>query len=103
MPFMGICRHKRVLWDQFHSIRYPPGYFPRDDLQVRNDILDWHGDHPHTNFHEMYDYLRSVLTQGAPPAAWVQRGGEWLQKQVAPHIDVGGMPDCMPCCKQLPV
>ena len=28
------CREKRVLWDQFHSIRYPPGYFPRDDLQV---------------------------------------------------------------------
>lgn len=27
-------RQKRVLWDQFHSIRYPPAYFPRDDLQV---------------------------------------------------------------------
>ncbi len=53
-----LCRAKRVLWDQFHSIRYPPGYFPRDDLQVRHDILDWHGDHPHTNFHEMYNYLR---------------------------------------------
>ena len=23
-----------MLWDQFHSIRYPPAYFPRDDLQV---------------------------------------------------------------------
>ena len=27
-------RARRVLWDQFHSIRYPPGYFPRDDLTV---------------------------------------------------------------------
>ncbi|KAJ7567087.1 hypothetical protein O6H91_02G131800 [Diphasiastrum complanatum] len=35
-------REKRVLWDQFHSIRYPPGYIPRDSLDVRNDILDWH-------------------------------------------------------------
>ncbi|GAB4817967.1 hypothetical protein N2152v2_005013 [Parachlorella kessleri] len=51
-------RHRRVLWDQFHSIRYPPAYFPRDDLQVRHDILDWHGDHPHTNFHDMYNFLR---------------------------------------------
>jgi membrane-bound transcription factor site-1 protease len=51
-------REKRVLWDQFHSIRYPPAYFPRDDLEIRHDILDWHGDHPHTNFHDMYNYLR---------------------------------------------
>lgn len=95
-----------MLWDQFHSIRYPPAYFPRDDMQVRvaglrkssgdwqsagpvlqqwskrlppciapllhlqtalqlsyqaqvrHDILDWHGDHPHTNFHDMYNALR---------------------------------------------
>ncbi len=26
--------------------------------QVRSDILDWHGDHPATNYHEMYDALR---------------------------------------------
>jgi len=51
-------REKRVLWDQFHSIRYPPAYFPRDDLEIRHDILDWHGDHPHTNFHGMYNSLR---------------------------------------------
>ena len=51
-------RDKRLLWDQFHSIRYPPAYFPRDDLSVRHDILDWHGDHPHTNFHDMYNVLR---------------------------------------------
>ena len=51
-------REKRILWDQFHSVRYPPAYFPRDDLSVRHDILDWHGDHPHTNFHDMYDFMR---------------------------------------------
>ena len=22
-------RSKRVLWDQYHNLRYPPGYFPR--------------------------------------------------------------------------
>lgn len=55
-----LCRAKRVLWDQFHSMRYPPAYIPRDSLDVRNDILDWHGDHPHTNFHTMYDALRAA-------------------------------------------
>ena len=53
-------RTKRLLWDQFHSIRYPPGYFPRDDLSVRHDILDWHGDHLHTNFYEVYNSLRDA-------------------------------------------
>jgi len=54
-----MCRReRRLLWDQFHSLRYPPAYLPRDSLDVRNDILDWHGDHPHTNYHEMYDRLR---------------------------------------------
>ena len=49
-----------MLWDQFHSMRYPPAYIPRDSLDVRNDILDWHGDHPHTNYHNMYDALRAA-------------------------------------------
>ncbi|CAL5228891.1 g12106 [Coccomyxa viridis] len=52
-------RDKRVLWDQFHSLRYPPAYIPRDSLDVRNDILDWHGDHPHTNYHDLYNAMRS--------------------------------------------
>ena len=34
-------RSKRVLWDQFHNLRYPPGYFPRDNLRMKNDLLDW--------------------------------------------------------------
>nr|DAD44666.1 TPA_asm: hypothetical protein HUJ06_002896 [Nelumbo nucifera] len=63
-------RSKRILWDQFHSIKYPPGYIPRDSLNVRNDILDWHGDHLHTNFHTMFNVLRDagyyVETLGSP-------------------------------------
>ncbi|KAK3041678.1 hypothetical protein RJ639_001488 [Escallonia herrerae] len=63
-------RSTRVLWDQFHSIKYPPGYIPRDSLDVRNDILDWHGDHLHTNFHIMFNMLREagyyIETLGSP-------------------------------------
>ena len=28
-------RKLRLLWDNYHSIRYPPGYIPRDNLDVR--------------------------------------------------------------------
>ncbi|KAG5403432.1 hypothetical protein IGI04_009551 [Brassica rapa subsp. trilocularis] len=63
-------RAKRILWDQFHSIKYPPGYIPRDSLDVRNDILDWHGDHLHTNYHIMFNMLRDagyyIETLGSP-------------------------------------
>jgi len=51
-------RHRRVLWDQYHNLRYPPGYFPRDNLKMKNDPLDWNGDHIHTNFRELYQHLR---------------------------------------------
>ncbi|KAJ8924601.1 hypothetical protein NQ315_000751 [Exocentrus adspersus] len=53
-------RHKRILWDQYHNLRYPPGYFPRDNLKIKNDPLDWNGDHIHTNFREMYQNLRNT-------------------------------------------
>ncbi|KAI4469491.1 peptidase s8 [Holotrichia oblita] len=53
-------RHKRLLWDQYHNLRYPPGYFPRDNLKVKNDPLDWNGDHIHTNFKDMYQNLRNA-------------------------------------------
>jgi len=51
-------RSKRVLWDQFHSLHYPLGYFPRDDLERDADMLDWFGDHLHTNYHSLYDKLK---------------------------------------------
>uniref|UniRef100_A0A8W8JSW4 Membrane-bound transcription factor site-1 protease n=1 Tax=Magallana gigas TaxID=29159 RepID=A0A8W8JSW4_MAGGI len=53
-------RSKRVLWDQYHNLRYPPGYFPRDNLRMKNDPLDWNGDHIHTNFKDMYHHLRTA-------------------------------------------
>ena len=68
-------RPYRLLWDQFHSLRYPAGYFPRDNLLMKNDPLDWYvvcivgmeyeiidyrnGDHIHTNFKDMYSNLRN--------------------------------------------
>nr|XP_016477680.1 PREDICTED: subtilisin-like protease SBT6.1 [Nicotiana tabacum] len=63
-------RSARILWDQFHSIKYPPGYIPIDSLDIRNDMLDWHGDHLHTNFHSLFDMLRDtgyyIETLGSP-------------------------------------
>lgn len=52
-------RQKRIIWDQFHNLRYPPGYLPRDSLKVKSDPLDWRSDHIHTNFKDMYTHLRS--------------------------------------------
>ena len=54
------ARHLRLLWDQFHNLRYPSGYFPRDNLEVKTDTLDWNGDHPHTNFKQLYSQLRQM-------------------------------------------
>lgn len=54
-------REKRLLWDMFHSLKYPPGYVPRDSLEGPRDMLDWLGDHPHTNFHSFY---RRLLLEG---------------------------------------
>jgi membrane-bound transcription factor site-1 protease len=51
-------RQRRLLWDQFHNLRYPPGYFPRDNLHTKTDPLDWNADHIHTNFKDLYTYLR---------------------------------------------
>eukprot|EP01134_Creolimax_fragrantissima_P007351 CFRG7351T1 len=51
-------RSKRLLWDQYHSLHYPIGHFPTDDLSRQDDPLDWHGDHPYTNFRGMFHLLR---------------------------------------------
>ncbi|GAA50303.1 membrane-bound transcription factor site-1 protease [Clonorchis sinensis] len=52
-------RSRRILYDQFHSIHYPSGYIPRDDLTRKNQPLDWLGDHIHTNMRDLYTHLRS--------------------------------------------
>lgn len=53
-------REQRILWDQFHNLRYPSGYFPRDVLKMVKESFDWNGDHLHTNFKDLYDNLRSL-------------------------------------------
>ena len=40
---------------------YPTlGYIPRDNLDIKHDVLDWHGDHLFTNYHTLYDSLTSA-------------------------------------------
>uniref|UniRef100_A0AC35G609 Peptidase S8/S53 domain-containing protein n=1 Tax=Panagrolaimus sp. PS1159 TaxID=55785 RepID=A0AC35G609_9BILA len=51
-------KSQRILWDQFRQMRYPPGYFARDNLEQKNSPLDWNADHPHTNFKDLYEHLR---------------------------------------------
>jgi len=53
------ARNRRILWDQFHNIQYPAGYFPRDNLAVTTNPLDWNGDHIHTNYRALYTHLRT--------------------------------------------
>mmetsp|Transcript_52022 Transcript_52022/g.130630 ORF Transcript_52022/g.130630 Transcript_52022/m.130630 type:complete len:919 (-) Transcript_52022:666-3422(-) len=52
-------RERRILWDQYHSLRYPSGYFPRDALRNKDEPFDWNADHPHTNFRDLYHHLRN--------------------------------------------
>lgn len=72
-------RNQRILWDQFHSIPYPPGYFPRDDLRVKHDLMDWNGDHPYTNFHGLFDHLRYVT--GINSLYFIREAQSDFQKQ----------------------
>jgi membrane-bound transcription factor site-1 protease len=52
-------RRRRLLWDQFHSVRYPSGYVPRDVLATRHEPFDWNADHPHTNYRGLFQHLRA--------------------------------------------
>jgi membrane-bound transcription factor site-1 protease len=53
-------RTKRILWDQFHNLRYPSGYLPRDALHLKQEPFDWNGDHPFTNFRDLFNHLRAA-------------------------------------------
>lgn len=54
-------RTKRILWDQFHSIRYPGGYVPKDALWIKSDRpFDWHADHLFTNFDDLFNSVRGA-------------------------------------------
>ena len=50
-------RAKRILWDDYHNIQYPPLYVPIDDKSAGGDHFDWNGDHPHSNFRGLYNEL----------------------------------------------
>ena len=50
-------RERRVLWDQFHSLQFPPHHIPRDDLREQERVFDMHGDHMHTNFKSLFSQL----------------------------------------------
>eukprot|EP00762_Andalucia_godoyi_P002506 ANDGO_02704.mRNA.1 Subtilisin-like protease SBT6.1 len=52
-------RSRRLLFDVYHSMQFPLGYFPRDDLDVKSDMMDWSGDHPLTNYRHFFSSLRS--------------------------------------------
>lgn len=32
-------RSRRIIWDQFHNLNYPSGFFPKDDLEVSSLML----------------------------------------------------------------
>lgn len=53
-------RNRRILWDQYHNARYPPGYFPRDDLLFSSSPFDWNADHIHTNFLQLFRTIRKM-------------------------------------------
>uniref|UniRef100_A0A7S0J759 Subtilisin n=1 Tax=Calcidiscus leptoporus TaxID=127549 RepID=A0A7S0J759_9EUKA len=51
-------RQSRLLFDLYHSSAYPFGFFPNDDLeQVKLELMDWNGDHPHTAFISLFKEL----------------------------------------------
>lgn len=53
-------REKRLLWDQYHQLNYPQGYFPRDIVPSLVDPFDWNADHLHTNFRQLFQHVLSL-------------------------------------------
>lgn len=52
-------REKRLLWDQFHNMKFPESnYIPRDSLTNYDYPYEWHGDHPYTNFFNLMNIIR---------------------------------------------
>ena len=54
------CQHEHMPFSLSQTGARHHGVPDKQTLQVRNDILDWHGDHPHTNYHELYDAMRDA-------------------------------------------
>lgn len=54
-------RARRLLFDLYHSSGYPHGFFPTDDLERHSlEMMDAHGDHPHTNYRTLARALRAA-------------------------------------------
>ena len=56
---------RKLTWPFSPLWRWPrrdviAGYFPRDNLRMKNDPLDWNGDNIHTNFRDLYQHLRNA-------------------------------------------
>ena len=51
-------RSRRILFDQFHSLKYPEnGYILRDSLLNADYPYEWNGDHLFTNFVQLHQRL----------------------------------------------
>jgi membrane-bound transcription factor site-1 protease len=51
-------RNKRILFDQFHSLKYPEnGYILRDSLLNSDYPYEWNGDHVFTNFVQLHQKI----------------------------------------------
>ena len=49
-------RSKRVLWDDYHNLQYPHALVPMDGSRESHNH-DFAGDHPHTNYKEIFTEL----------------------------------------------
>ena len=53
-------RHRRLLFDSFHSSAYPSGFFPTDDLASHaEELMDSKGDHLHSSMRSLFRELRA--------------------------------------------
>jgi membrane-bound transcription factor site-1 protease len=58
-------RHRRILFDQYHSLKYPEnGYILRDSLLNAEYPYEWNGDHLFTNFVTLHQKLTSGESNG---------------------------------------
>ena len=53
-------REKRILWDMYHSVKYPEGGRIMRDEDKGSYMFDWRGDHPFTNYLALYSHLISL-------------------------------------------
>lgn len=84
-------RSKRVLWDQYHNLRYPPGYFPRDNLRMKNDPLDWY------TFIEVASSLASCLRDFCWLVSVNQLGQRLVDIILVPGMEITSTPTSGTC------